>query len=74
MQRADTGFCKWIYAKYFLSSLVPKIIRNALVDPHVVEMINLDSFKEITTIREFVAATLVQHVAVYYIFLVAITM
>ncbi|CAM9505020.1 unnamed protein product [Ectocarpus fasciculatus] len=52
-QRVDTGFGKIVYAKNFLNSLIPKMMRKSLTDPRVAEVIDLKRLQKITTIGEF---------------------
>lgn len=51
--RVDTGFGKVVYAKNFLKTLIPKILRKAETDPRVAELVDLERFRKITTIGEF---------------------
>ncbi|CAN0019810.1 unnamed protein product [Ectocarpus sp. 6 AP-2014] len=52
-QRVDTGFGKIVYAKNFLNSLIPKMMRKSLTDPRVAEVIDLKRLQRITAIGEF---------------------
>lgn len=52
IQRVDTGFGKVVYAKNFLKTLIPKILRKAETDPRVAELVDLERFRKITTIGE----------------------
>lgn len=51
-QRVDTGFGKLVYAKNFLNSLIPKMMRKSLTDPQVAEVIDLERLQKVTTIGE----------------------
>ncbi|CAM9642327.1 unnamed protein product [Scytosiphon promiscuus] len=52
-QRVDTGFGKLVYARNFLNSLIPKMMRKSLTDPRVAEVIDLERLQKVTTIGEF---------------------
>ncbi|CAN0041804.1 unnamed protein product [Pylaiella littoralis] len=52
-QRVDSGFGKLVYARNFLNSLIPKMMRKSLTDPRVAEVIDLERLQKITTIGEF---------------------
>ncbi|CAN0525175.1 unnamed protein product, partial [Scytosiphon promiscuus] len=52
-QRVDTGFGKLVYAKNFLDSLIPKMMRKSLTDPRVAEVIDLERLQKVTTIGAF---------------------
>lgn len=49
-QRVDSGFGKLVYARNFLNSLIPKMMRKSLTDPRVAEVIDLERLQKITTI------------------------
>lgn len=49
-QRVDTGFGKLVYARNFLNSLIPKMMRKSLTDPRVAEVIDLKRLQKISTI------------------------
>ena len=49
-QRVDTGFGKLVYARNFLNSLIPKMMRKSLTDPQVAEVIDLERLQKVTTI------------------------
>ncbi len=51
-QRVDTGFGKLVYARNFLNSLIPKMMRKSLTDPRVAEVIDLKRLQKISTIGE----------------------
>lgn len=46
----DTGFGKLVYARNFLNSLIPKMMRKSLTDPQVAEVIDLERLQKVTTI------------------------
>lgn len=50
LQRVDSGFGKAVYAKNFLKTLIPKMMRKREADPSVAEVIDYDRLQKITTI------------------------